>query len=121
MNLVTVGAPQQQTTETTVKRADAPHVLEYEWGGNDIRWELTPIDGGTRLTLWHSIDRRYIAMGAAGWHICLDVLDRLVNGKPIGRIVGGEAMKFDWPRLNKEYSEQFGVEQPAWSPPPTQS
>jgi len=30
---------------------------------------------GTRLTLWHNIDRRFIAMGAAGWHICVDVLD----------------------------------------------
>jgi hypothetical protein len=47
-------------------------------------------------------------MGAAGWHICLDVLDRLVAGQPIGRIVGPEAMKFDWQRLNVEYAKQFG-------------
>jgi hypothetical protein len=80
-------------------------VLEFE----DIRWELEAIDGGTRLTLWHSIDRRFIAWGAAGWHICVDVLDRLLNGTPIGRIVGSEAMKFDWQRLNTEYAQQFGI------------
>jgi hypothetical protein len=44
-------------------------------------------------------------MGAAGWHICFDVLDRLLRGKPIGRIVGGEAMKFGWQRLNEEYAK----------------
>jgi uncharacterized protein YndB with AHSA1/START domain len=116
VQLATVGAPSSQVSQTTVKRAEAPKLLEYEWGGNDIRWELEPVDGGTRLTLWHNIDRRYIAMGAAGWHICLDVLDRLVDGKPLGRIVGMEAMKFDWPRLNAEYSNQFGVESPKWPP-----
>jgi uncharacterized protein YndB with AHSA1/START domain len=99
--------------ETTVTRADAPEVLEY----SDIRWELAAYGGGTRLTLWHKIDRRFISMGAAGWHICFDVLDRLLSGTPIGRIVGGEAMKFEgWQRLNAEYAKQFGVETPKWPP-----
>jgi len=72
--LSTVGAP--YVSETRVKRADAPRVLEYDWGGGDIRWELEPLGaGGTRLTLWANIDRRYIAMGAAGWHVCIDVMD----------------------------------------------
>jgi hypothetical protein len=91
-------------------------VLEYNWGGNDIRWKLEAFGGGTRLTLWHNIDRRFISMGAAGWHICFDVLDHLLSGTPIGRIVGGEAMKFDWQRLNGEYTEQFGIEAPNWPP-----
>ena len=60
------------------------------------------------MTLWTSIDRRYISMGAAGWHIGLDVLDHLLADDPIGRIVGPDAMKFDgWQRLNAEYAEQF--------------
>jgi hypothetical protein len=29
---------------------------------------------------------------------------------PIGPIVGGDAMKFDWQRLNVEYARQFGIE-----------
>jgi uncharacterized protein YndB with AHSA1/START domain len=118
VKLTTVGAP--QVSETTVTRADAPSVLEYNWGGNDgrslIRWELEALGGGTRLTLWHNIDRRFISMGAAGWHICVDVLDHLLSGTPIGRIVAGEAMKFDWPRLNAEYAKQFGIETPNWPP-----
>jgi uncharacterized protein YndB with AHSA1/START domain len=115
VKLTTVGAPTPHVTETTVIRADAPKVLEYNWGGQDIRWELEGVGGGTRLTLWHNIDRRYISMGAAGWHICLDVLDRLLAAHPIGRIVGPEAMKFGgWQRLNAEYAQQFGVEPPSW-------
>ncbi len=98
-------------SETTVTRADAPNVLEYNWGGFDMRWQLEAFGGGTRLTLWTNIDRRFIAMGAAGWHICLDVLDHLLGGTPLGRIVGADALKFGgWQRLNAEYAKQFGVE-----------
>jgi uncharacterized protein YndB with AHSA1/START domain len=113
VTLTTVGTPTPQVSETRVTRADAPKVLEYNWGVQDIRWELEAFGGGTRLTLWHNIDRRFISMGAAGWHICFDVLDHLLSGTRIGRIVGGEAMKFGWPRLNSEYARQFGIEVPS--------
>jgi uncharacterized protein YndB with AHSA1/START domain len=112
VKLTTVGAPALHVTETKVTRADAPEVLEYNWGGFDMRWRLEASGGGTRLTLWTNIDRRYISMGAAGWHICFDVLDHLLSGTPIGRIVGPEAMKFGWQRLNAEYAKQFGLETP---------
>ena len=114
--LTTVGAPTLHVTESQVKRADRPKVLELTWGGQDIRWELEPQGGGgTRLTLWHNIDRNFISMGAAGWHICLDVLDRLLGDQPIGRMVGMEVLKFDgWQRLHREYAQQFGVETPSW-------
>ena len=109
VQLSTVGMPTPQISETQVTRADAPNLLEYSWGGNDLRWTLEPLGDGTRLTLWHNIDRNFISMGAAGWHICLDVLDRLVAGDPIGRIVGGDAMQFGWPRLHTEYTKRFGL------------
>ena len=116
VTLSTVGTATPQISESTVTRAEAPHLLEYRWGDNELRWELAPAGEGTRLTLWHNIDRRFISMGAAGWHICFDVLARLLAGEPIGRIVGGEAMKFGWPRLNAEYAAQFGVEAPSFPP-----
>jgi uncharacterized protein YndB with AHSA1/START domain len=112
VKLSTVGTPAPQVTESTVKRADPPKLLEYSWGGNDLRWQLEPRAGGTRLTLWHNIDRGYVSWGAAGWHICFDVLDRFLAAEPIGRIVGGDAMKFGWQRLNVDYAKQFGVELP---------
>ena len=117
VKLTTVGAPALHVTDTTVTRADRPRLLEYNWGNFDMRWELEAVGSGTRLTLWTNIDRRFISMGAAGWHICFDVLDRLLAGQPIGRIVGPDAMKFEgWQRLNAEYAKQFGVETPGWPP-----
>jgi uncharacterized protein YndB with AHSA1/START domain len=116
VKLSTVGTPAPQISETRVTRADAPKLLEFQWGGNDMRWQLEPLGDGTRLTLWHNIDRGFISMGAAGWHICFDVLDRFLAAEPLGRIVAGEAMKFDWPRLNTEYAKQFGLEAPGWPP-----
>jgi len=111
VNLTWVGNP--RALETRVTRAEAPKSLEY----GDMRWELEPLDNGTRLTLWSKIDRRFISWGAAGWHIAFDVLDRLLSGTPIGRIAGGDVMKFDgWQRLNAEYAQQFGVETPNWPP-----
>jgi uncharacterized protein YndB with AHSA1/START domain len=121
VTLTTVGAPTPHTSRTTVTRAEAPARLEYTWGGYQMRWELEAAGGGTRLTLWTSIDRRFISRGAAGWHICFDVLDHLLNGTPLGRIVGPDAITFGgWQRLNAEYAQQFGVEAPAWPPAPPQ-
>ena len=110
VKLSTVGTPTPQVSESTVKRAEPPSLLEYSWGSNDLRWELEPLGSGTRLRLWHNIDRRFVSWGAAGWHICFDVLDRLLAGHPIGRIAGRDAINFGWQRLVAEYAKQFGVE-----------
>ena len=104
VNLTWMGTPTPQ--ETNVTRADAPEVLEV----GDMRWKLEPSGNGTRLTLWHNIDRRYISWGAAGWHICFDVLGLLLADEPIGRIAGSDAAKFGWQRLVGEYASQFGAE-----------
>jgi uncharacterized protein YndB with AHSA1/START domain len=102
---VATGTP----VETKVTRADPPRMLEY----GDIRWELEGSGSGTRLTLWHSIDHRFVAWGAAGWHISFDVLDRLLAGQSIGRT---DAMKAGWQRLVVEYAKEFGAEPPKWAP-----
>ena len=110
VRLSTVGTPTPMISETRVTRADAPKLLEYQWGDGDMRWQLEPLGAGTRLTLWHNIDRRFISWGAAGWHICFDVLDAHLAGEPIGRMVGMETMKFDgWQRLQAEYAKQFAT------------
>jgi uncharacterized protein YndB with AHSA1/START domain len=107
----------QQAMETRVRRAEAPRLLEY----GDMRWELEATGGGTRLTLWHNIDRRFISMGAAGWHIAFDVLASRLGGTPLPRVAGPDAMKLAaWQRLNAEYARLLGVEAPSWPPKPAQ-
>ena len=111
VNLTWVGNPQALATKVT--RADAPRVLEC----GDMRWELESSGLGTRLTLWHNIDRRFISWGAAGWHISFDVLERMLQGNPMGRIAGIDATKSaGWQRLVGEYAKQFGTEPPKASP-----
>jgi uncharacterized protein YndB with AHSA1/START domain len=104
VKLTWVGNP--MPIDTKVTRVDAPKSLEY----GDIRWELEPFGGGTRLTLWSNIDRRFVAWGAAGWHISFDVLDRLLAGRPMQRLAGADVMSSEgWRRLVAEYAEQFGM------------
>jgi uncharacterized protein YndB with AHSA1/START domain len=111
VKLSTVGTPTPQIADTRITRAVPPKLLEYRWGENDMRWELEPLGEGTRLKLWHDIGRKYVAMGAAGWHVCIDVMDHYLGGEPIGRIVAGEAMKLEgWQRLHREYAQLFDGE-----------
>ena len=44
---------------------------------------------------------------AAGWHICLVVAERLLDGHPIGPIVGENAMRFGWQALHDAYAERL--------------
>lgn len=107
----------EREAETVVTEAVPPVRLAYQWGDMDLRWELEATETGTRLKLWAKIRRPFVAMGAAGWHVCLDVMDHLLAGSPVGRIVGNDAMGFPgWQRLVQEYSAQFGVPVPNWIP-----
>jgi uncharacterized protein YndB with AHSA1/START domain len=87
-----------------VTRAEPPTLLEYTWGEDQLRWELTPSDGGTRLTLRHRVQGpEWVPMVAAGWHICLDVADRLLAGDRIGAIRGQDALDYGWQALTDAY------------------
>jgi uncharacterized protein YndB with AHSA1/START domain len=90
----------------SVLRAEPPALLEYRWGTDRLRWELTATGDGTRLTLRHTVsDLDMAAMAAAGWHVCLDVAERLLDGSPIGPIRGADARNFGWDRLNEAYAK----------------
>lgn len=112
-----VGMPTEEALESTIRLAEAPRLLEYTWGDSLVRWELEAIESGkgTRLTLRQTLDDpTWLPKVAAGWHICLDVAERALEGHPIGRVVAGEAKRFGWERLNAEYAERFGVENTGW-------
>ena len=110
------GVDEPDSSESCVLVADAPRVLEYKWGEDDVlRWELEPIESGTRLTLHHTVNERtMIPKAAAGWHICLDIAERALDGRPVGRIPPQDTRKFGWERLNAEYAERFGIENTGW-------
>ena len=92
----------------TVLRAEAPSLLEYRWGDDLLRWDLEPNGAGTRLTLRHTLAERDMdAMVAAGWHLCVVVLARLLDGDPIGVVRGDEARRYGWEELRAGYAAQF--------------
>lgn len=98
----------------TVRRAERPALLEYTWGEDLLRWELEATASGTRLTLRHTTDRAWLARASAGWHIVIDVMARLLEGKPVGRIVGEEAKHYGWQQLDETYARMLGVPSTGW-------
>jgi uncharacterized protein YndB with AHSA1/START domain len=64
-----------------VREVDPPRLLEYTWGEELLRWELTPTTDGCLLTLTATFDDRPgSASFTSGWLICLDALDRVLGG-----------------------------------------
>lgn len=93
-----------------VLRAEAPTLLEYDWGDDRLRWELAPDGAGTRLTLHHLVESPdWIPSVAAGWHLCLEVARRMLDGEPVPRIVGSEAKDYGWQELHDAYAAETGI------------
>ena len=94
---------------TVVTLVEPPVRLEYAWGDDRLRWELAPTPDGTRLTLHHVTQGpEWVSMVAAGWHICLDVAERLLDGAPIPPIRGEGARAHGWDDLHTAYQDRLG-------------
>jgi uncharacterized protein YndB with AHSA1/START domain len=105
VTLTMIDGDDGQDLAATVTTADPPTLLEYTWGPDRLRWELAATDAGTRLTLRHHVaSRDDVPRAAAGWHLCLDVLDHLLDGDPVPPIRGQEAMQHGWTELHDEYA-----------------
>jgi Activator of Hsp90 ATPase homolog 1-like protein len=66
-----------------VVRWDPPQVFELTWGTDVLRFELEPDDGATTLTMLVTFDEQgRAARDAAGWHVCLETLERHLAGVP---------------------------------------
>ena len=73
--------PDAEPVTGDVIAVDPPHELVHRWGDDVVRWRLAPTATGCLLTLEQSMrERDPAAMNAAGWHLCLDVLDGTLAG-----------------------------------------
>jgi hypothetical protein len=70
-------------------------------------WQLESNGHGTSLALRHSVDGDWLFKVAAGWHICLAVLERYRKGNPVGAIVGEEAKLYGWQQLHDRYDQRL--------------
>ncbi|MFJ8100732.1 SRPBCC family protein [Lysinibacillus sp. NPDC096212] len=57
-------------------------VLEFDWGKDTVRFELSPTDNGSILVLLETIGglTDHTPKDLAGWHICLNLFSDLLNG-----------------------------------------
>ena len=94
----------------TVTTAQPPTLLEYTWGEDHLRWELAATPTGTRLTLRHTLaDRDFVPKVAAGWHLCLVVAGRLLDGDDVAPIRGQGARQHGWDELDEAYAAKLGL------------
>ena len=108
--LTMIDGDTREELAAVVSRAERPTLLEYTWGADRVRWELSAVGSGTRLTLRHTVgDEDFVPKAAAGWHICLAVAERLLDGDPVGPIRGENARNHGWDELHDAYAEKLGI------------
>jgi uncharacterized protein YndB with AHSA1/START domain len=89
---------------------DPPRLLAFTWGPpghvDHLRFELEPVDGGEECVLRMTVGlgaEDKAARDAAGWHVCLDRLERFVSGEDGPAVTGADG---DWRTLYQEYERR---------------
>ena len=75
-----------------VLELDPPRRFVFRWGADVLRFELAEEGGGTRLVMVHLLHDEgepAAAKTAAGWHLCLDALERRLAGEQPGPAPAG--------------------------------
>ncbi|HET6950461.1 MAG TPA: SRPBCC family protein [Acidimicrobiales bacterium] len=108
--LTMVDGDTREAMPAAVTLAERPVLLEYTLGGDRLRWELAATATGTRLTLRHTVaGPDWVPKVAAGWHVCLDVAEMLLDGEPVEAVRGRAAMDYGWQDLHDAYAGALGV------------
>src|SRR2546421_8057794 len=73
--------PMTMTGEVT--ELDPPRKFAFLWGEDHLHFALEPIDDGAGCMMRFTVEldaRDKAARDGAGWHVCLDVLERRLSG-----------------------------------------
>lgn len=94
----------------TVLAVEAPRLLEFTWGSHVLRYELTADGDGCRFVLSHTFDdASWGARNGAGWELCLENLDLLLEGAQFAKLAASVwKTKFD--RLVAEFEPTYGAQ-----------
>ena len=88
--------------------AEPPRLLVLNWGGHQLRFEITALPDGVRLSLTHTFDERDEAADyASGWHLCLNALSAGLDGKDVPPVAGSAAREYGWQDLRDEYASML--------------
>lgn len=106
------GAGAGTTIEAIVTELDPPGLFAFSENepvrmireSDDlVRFELRPLGRKCLLVFTHIFDDRYAAASyASGWHLCLDALEAVVDGRPAHPARPGA-------KLHDAYVEKFGL------------
>jgi uncharacterized protein YndB with AHSA1/START domain len=88
-----------------VTEFDPPRLLAYTWGPSTLRFELEPDGDGCRLIFTDTLPREESAKNAAGWEVCLEDLERRLDGEE-----AAERAPEAWSELHEGYAADFGVD-----------
>ncbi|QQZ09683.1 SRPBCC family protein [Heyndrickxia vini] len=74
-------------------------ILEYTWAEDNVRFELYKEQDGCLLILNETINKmtNHTPKDLAGWHVCLDVISALLDGRTI------ESRKNEWEKWYVKY------------------
>jgi uncharacterized protein YndB with AHSA1/START domain len=102
--------PGDDPVDGEVLSVDPPRELVHRWGEDLVRWRLSATGSGCRLTLEQTMRQRDpAAMNAAGWDVCLSVLEEVLGGSDTPRATGPDAAARGWAALRDNYAEALGV------------
>lgn len=85
--------------ELTILDLELNSVLEYTWGEDIVRFELSEEADGCLLVLLEKINTitDHTPRDLAGWHVCLDVIEFLLDGRTI------ESREEEWKKWYEKY------------------
>ncbi|WP_371402401.1 SRPBCC family protein [Kribbella sp. NBC_00662] len=102
------GAPVDEQSSGVIRAYEPPHLIEYTWGVEVLRWELQPTADGCTLHLTATYDDRPgSASFAGGWTLCFDALER---------VLGDTVPERDYGELHEHFIKAFGLDRGAVTP-----
>ncbi len=97
----------------TMRVCEPPKLLEFSWGDERLRFELTPDGAGTLLRFSASFaEIGRAARDGAGWQTCLDLLGYELAGEP-----APWPQDERWRQVHRAYVRAFGPEAAIVGPP----
>ena len=88
-----------------VTELDPPRRFSFTWGEDHLHFAIEPIEDGAACTLRSSVEldaKDKAARDAAGWHMCLDQLEQLLDGGPVPRPYDAD----EWRPIYEEYQRR---------------
>lgn len=121
---LTLETPDENSVAADVRSVDERNALSHRWEDDELTWTLSTepreVTGGyaavprtTHLELRTLMFRPELAPSyAAGWQVCLAVLEAQLEGLDQERIVGQDALDHGWGALHEHYARVLDDEAP---------